>query len=60
MTDAERLSYAASGVDIAAADAAKEAMATSLETTDRRVLNRIGAFATLFDASFPDYRTRCW
>ena len=56
MTDAEHLSYAASGVDIAAADAAKEAMATSLETADRRVLNRIGAFATLFDASFPDYR----
>lgn len=56
MTADERLSYAASGVDIAAADAAKEAMATSLETTDRRVLNRIGAFATLFDASFPGYR----
>lgn len=55
MSDGERLSYAAAGVDIAAADAAKAAMAASLETTDRRVLNRLGAFATLFDASFPGY-----
>ncbi len=52
----ERLSYAAAGVDIAAADATKAAMAASLETDDRRVLNRIGAFATLFDASFPGYQ----
>ena len=56
MTDAKRLSYAAAGVDIDAADAAKAAMAASLETNDRRVLNRLGAFATLFDASFPGYR----
>jgi len=56
MTGGERLSYAAAGVDIAAADAAKEAMATSLETSDQRVLNRLGAFATLFDASFPGHR----
>lgn len=56
MSGGERLSYAAAGVDIAAADSAKAAMAASLETNDRRVLNRIGAFATLFDASFPGYR----
>ncbi len=56
MTDHKQLSYAAAGVDIAAADAAKAAMAASLETNDRRVLNRLGAFATLFDASFPEYR----
>jgi phosphoribosylformylglycinamidine cyclo-ligase len=49
------LSYAQAGVDIAAADAAKAAMAASLETNDRRVLNRIGAFATLFDGRFPGY-----
>ena len=55
MSGGERLSYAAAGVDIAAADAAKEAMADSLATGDRRVLNRLGAFATLFDASFPGY-----
>ncbi len=52
---AEGLSYAQAGVDIAAADAAKAAMAASLETSDRRVLNRIGAFATLFDGRFPGY-----
>ena len=34
-------------------DAAKREMAKSMETTDPRVLNRIGAFATLIDASFP-------
>jgi phosphoribosylformylglycinamidine cyclo-ligase len=56
MTGGDRLSYAAAGVDIAAADAAKAAMAASLETNDLRVLNRIGAFATLFDASFPGYQ----
>jgi phosphoribosylformylglycinamidine cyclo-ligase len=51
----DRLTYAQAGVDIAAADAAKAAMAASLETNDRRVLNRIGAFATLFDGRFPGY-----
>lgn len=50
----ERLSYKDSGVDISAADAAKREMARSLETNDRRVLNRIGAFASLFDGAFPD------
>jgi phosphoribosylformylglycinamidine cyclo-ligase len=55
MAESERLSYAQAGVDIAAADAAKAAMAASLETNDRRVLNRIGAFATLFDGRFPGY-----
>jgi len=56
MSGGERLSYAAAGVDIAAADAAKKAMGGSLETSDSRVLNRLGAFATLFDASFPGYK----
>jgi len=51
----ERLSYEKAGVDIDVADAAKRAMAKSLETTDRRVLNRHGAFATLFDGRFPGY-----
>jgi phosphoribosylformylglycinamidine cyclo-ligase len=55
MAEREGLSYAAAGVDIAAADAAKAAMSASLGTADRRVLNRIGAFATLFDARFPGY-----
>ena len=45
----------APGVDIDQTDAAKRAMATSMETADPRVLNRIGAFATLLDARFPGY-----
>lgn len=56
MAGGERLSYAGAGVDIAAADAAKAGMAASLATDDRRVLNRIGAFATLFEGRFPGYR----
>jgi phosphoribosylformylglycinamidine cyclo-ligase len=51
----DRLSYKKAGVDIETADAAKELMAVSLETDDTRVLNRIGAFATLLDGRFPDY-----
>ena len=51
----QRLSYASAGVDIDQTDAAKRAMATSMETADPRVLNRIGAFATLLDARFPGY-----
>jgi len=47
------LSYAGSGIDIHDTDAAKREMAKSLETKDPRVLNRIGAFASLFRADFP-------
>lgn len=52
-----RFSYAKAGVDITAADAAKERMAKTLKTTDARVLNSVGswAFASLFDARFPTY-----
>ncbi len=49
------LSYAKSGVNIAATDRAKRGMAASLATKDKRVLNSIGAFASLYDASFPGY-----
>ena len=52
----QRLSYASAGVDIDQTDAAKREMAKSMETDDPRVLNRIGAFATLIDASFPGYQ----
>ncbi len=52
----EKFSYKQAGVDIDTADAAKQAMARSLETADRRVLNKLGAFASLFDGSFPGYR----
>ncbi len=52
----EGLTYQQAGVDIATADATKKEMAKSLETADPRVLNRLGAFATLFDARFPGYQ----
>ncbi|MGH9361963.1 MAG: phosphoribosylformylglycinamidine cyclo-ligase, partial [Thermoanaerobaculia bacterium] len=52
----EPLSYEKAGVSIDAADAAKKLMAQSLETPDLRVLNRLGAFASLIDGAFADYR----
>ena len=52
----EKFSYQKAGVDIDVADATKRAMAESLETQDARVLNRIGAFASLYDAEFPEYQ----
>lgn len=51
----EQLSYKKAGVDIDAADAAKKVIAKSLETTNKRVLNKIGAFASLFEGTFPEY-----
>lgn len=50
------LSYHDAGVDIDAADRTKAEMARILAATDRRVLNRVGAFASLFEATFPGYR----
>jgi phosphoribosylformylglycinamidine cyclo-ligase len=50
-----KTSYRASGVDLEEAEAAKRVMATNLKTTDSRVLNQIGAFASLFDGVFPGY-----
>ncbi len=49
----EDLSYSKAGVDIAYTDTIKREMAKHLETDDRRVLNRMGAFASLYDISFP-------
>jgi len=51
-----RLSYEKAGVSITAADQTKAAMAPWVATGDERVLNRLGAFASLFEASFPDHR----
>lgn len=48
--------YKRAGVDIAKADALKRRMARSLRTSDRRVLNRLGAFASLIDGTFPGYQ----
>lgn len=51
--NAEDLSYSKAGVDITYTDAIKREMAKHLETGDKRVLNRMGAFASLYDISFP-------
>lgn len=50
------LSYKSSGVDIDTANATKREMAAMMKTDDPRVLNRVGAFASLFEASFPGYK----
>lgn len=49
---AESLTY---GVNIDIANAAKQEMATILETGNKRVMNKVGAFASLYDFSFPEY-----
>jgi len=48
----EHLSYAGVGVDIDATDAAKSEMAKSVDCGDPRVLNRLGAFASLVEGRF--------
>lgn len=49
------LSYKKAGVDIETADASKKVMAEILDNSDKRILNRVGAFATLIDAKFEGY-----
>lgn len=51
--DAERLSYSKAGVDIAYTDTMKKEMSKHLETGDKRVLNGLGQFASLYDINFP-------
>jgi len=48
----EELSYAKAGVDIDATNAAKKEMAKSVDSGDPRVLNRLGAFASLLEGRF--------
>lgn len=52
----QKLSYKASGVNRDTENETKEGMAEMLKTSDARVLNSIGAFATLFDGHFPEYK----
>ena len=53
----EKLSYKQAGVDIAVADAAKKEIARVIDSSaDVRVLNRVGAFASLIDGSFPGFK----
>lgn len=53
---AESLSYSKAGVDIAYTDAIKKEMVKHLEDGNQRVLNRMGAFASLYDINFPDMK----
>ncbi len=52
----KNLSYAVSGVNIDTANETKREMAEVLITSERRVLNKVGAFASLFDGAFPEYK----
>jgi phosphoribosylformylglycinamidine cyclo-ligase len=50
----EKFSYATSGVDINKADTAKQEMKAAMGGSEGRVLNTLGAFASLFDFHFPE------
>lgn len=48
----EQITYKDAGVDISKTDALKKNMRNILDTNDDRVLNKIGAFAALYDIGF--------
>lgn len=50
------LSYASSGVDIDAKEDVLADMERTLKTDDKRVLNSLSAFASLYDGHFPEYK----
>jgi len=50
------LSYSKAGIDIAYTDSIKKEMEKSLETKDRRVLNGLGPFASLYDINFKEIK----
>lgn len=50
------ISYKSAGVNRDTENETKEAFAAALQTNEARVLNKIGAFASLYDASFPGYK----
>lgn len=50
----ENFSYSKAGVDISYTDAIKKEMAVYLKSDDKRVLNGLGPFASLYDINFPD------
>ena len=54
--DVEGLSYSKAGIDITYTDTIKKEMSKHLETDDKRVLNRLGAFASLYDINFPNIK----
>lgn len=52
----EGLSYSKAGIDIAYTDTIKKEMAKHLETNDKRVMNGLGPFASLYDIHFPELK----
>jgi phosphoribosylformylglycinamidine cyclo-ligase len=50
------ISYAKAGVDIDATDALKKKLEDSVNSGDERVLNRMGAFASLLEGSFSNLK----
>ena len=48
--------YAKAGVNRDTENETKKGMVEALETADPRVLNKIGAFASLYDGYFPEYK----
>lgn len=55
-TPPDSFSYAKAGIDINQTDKAKKGMAESLATKNPRVMNQVGAFASLFDGRFPEIK----
>lgn len=51
--ESDGFSYSKSGVDITYTDTIKQEMKQHLLTDDRRVLNGLGPFASLYDINFP-------
>lgn len=53
----KKLTYSQSGVNIDIANKAKKEIAKSLAVGEKRVLNKVGAYASLYDISnFPEYK----
>ncbi|HBB49437.1 TPA: phosphoribosylformylglycinamidine cyclo-ligase [Candidatus Nomurabacteria bacterium] len=52
----QKLSYKNSGVNIDVANNTKSGIAKVLDGQNKNVLNRVGAFATLYDGTFPGYK----
>lgn len=52
--DVDGLSYSKAGIDIAYTDTIKKEMSKYLESKDKRVLNGLGPFASLYDIRFQE------
>ncbi len=54
--ESDGFSYSKAGVDISYTDSIKTEMSKHLETNDKRVLNGLGPFASLYDIHFPSMK----